>query len=201
MILVQDALAGFALGLSLIIAIGAQNVFVLQQGLMRSHVFAVCITCAVSDAVLISIGVGGFHLIAKSAAWIEPLLTTAGAVFLFVYGAMSARKSIWPGETAQIGNPVSRPLASVVITCLAITWLNPHVYLDTVVFLGAISTQYGSRFSFGAGAVAASLFFFLTLGYGAQRLSHVFESQLAWRILDAIVALVMWSIAFRLFLR
>ncbi|MGI9393324.1 MAG: LysE/ArgO family amino acid transporter [Boseongicola sp.] len=201
MFLIQDALAGFALGLSLIIAIGAQNIFVLQQGLMRSHVLVVCTTCAVSDAVLISIGVGGFQLIAKSAAWIEPLLTSAGAIFLFIYGATSARISIWPGDTAKIGNLVSKPLASVVITCLAITWLNPHVYLDTVVFLGAISTQYGSRLSFGIGAVAASFFFFLTLGYGAQRLSHYFESRFAWRILDAIVALIMWTIAFRLFLR
>lgn len=201
MLFVQDALAGFALGLSLIIAIGAQNIFVLQQGLMRSHVFAVCATCAVSDAVLISFGVGGFHLIAKSILWIEPLLTTAGGVFLFVYGTLSARSSIWPGATAKIGDLVSRPLASVLYTCLAITWLNPHVYLDTVVFLGAISTQYGSRLSFGTGAVAASFFFFFIIGYGAHRLSGIFESRLAWRILDALVAILMWSIAFKLFLR
>ncbi|MGI9391677.1 MAG: LysE/ArgO family amino acid transporter [Boseongicola sp.] len=201
MLILQDAFAGFALGLSLIIAIGAQNVFVLQQGLMRSHVFAVCFTCAISDAVLISIGVGGFHLIARSVTWFEPLLTTAGAIFLFVYGAISARKSIWPADTEKIGDLVPRSLASVVTTCLAFTWLNPHVYLDTVVLLGAISTQYESRYSFGVGAVAASFFFFFTLGYAAQRLSHLFESRLAWRILYGVVAVIMWTIAFNLFLR
>ena len=198
--MVQDALAGFALGLSLIIAIGAQNVFVLQQGLMRSHVFAACMVCAVSDAILISIGVGGFHLIAGSMAWVQPLLTKAGAIFLTVYGAMSMRKSIWPAETHEIGELIKLPLAGVVIASLGFTWLNPHVYLDTVVLIGAVSTQYESRLSFGLGAVASSFIFFFTLGYGARRISHYFESRLAWRFLDAFVALVMWAIALRLFL-
>jgi L-lysine exporter family protein LysE/ArgO len=198
MILFHEALAGFALGLSLIAAIGAQNVFVLRQGLMRSHVFAVCAACAISDGVLISIGVGGFHLIAKSSEWIAPFLTTAGAAFLLIYCALSARRSIWPGDVKRIGEQKSGSLASVLSACLAITWLNPHVYLDTVVLMGTVSTQYESRMSFGAGAVVASFLFFFTLGYGARKLSGLFESRLAWRILDAVVALIMWAIALRL---
>lgn len=167
---------------------------------MRSHVLVVCTACALSDALLISFGVGGFHLIAKSSEWIEPFLTTAGAVFLLVYGALSARKSIWPGDVTKIGKLKSGSFASVLSSCLAITRLNPHVYLDTVVLMGTVSTQYASRLSFGAGAVVASFLFFFTLGYGAQRLSSIFESRLAWRMLDAIVALIMWAIALKLML-
>lgn len=198
--LFNDAFAGFALGLSLIIAIGAQNVFVLQQGILRSHVFAISLTCALSDAVLISIGVGGFGWIVQAAGWLEPILITAGASFLFAYGAISAYKA-WKPDTLKFDRSKPRSLTGAVTTCLALTWLNPHVYLDTVVLLGTVSTQYGSRYAFAAGAIAASFFFFFTLGYGASRVAHIFSNRNAWRILDIVVALVMWAIAFRLIIR
>ena len=193
----HDAIAGFALGLSLIMAIGAQNVFVLQQGILRSHVFAICLTCALSDAILISIGVGGFGWIVKAAAWLEPFLITAGASFLFVYGAISAFKA-WKPDTLNFDRTKPSSLMGAVTTCLALTWLNPHVYLDTVVLLGTVSTQYSSRYAFAAGAIVASFFFFFTLGYGASRVAHIFSHRNAWRILDIVVALVMWAIALRL---
>lgn len=196
----NDAFAGLLLGLSLIVAIGAQNVFVIQQGLRHSHVFAVCLVCALSDAILITIGVGGFHLIAATADWVEPVLTLGGAIFLFFYGAISAYRAIWPKAGTKIGAGERQPFTAVIITCLALTFLNPHVYLDTVVLMGAISTQYGNRLAFGVGALAASFVWFFSLGYGARRMAHVFESQLSWRILDSIVALVMWAIALRLVL-
>ncbi len=196
----QDALAGFALGLSLIVAIGAQNVFVLQQGLLRSHVLAVVLTCAISDAILISIGVGGFHLIAESAAWVEPFLTTGGAIFLLIYGALSMRRALWPAHAMKVGKGTEQSLTAVMLTCLAFTWLNPHVYLDTVVLMGTVSTQYDSRLAFGTGAVLSSFAFFFALGYGARRLAHVFENQTAWRVLDFCVALFMWAIALKLML-
>ena len=196
----NDAAAGFLLGLSLILAIGAQNVFVIQQGLRHSHVFAVCLTCALSDAMLIALGVGGFQIIADAAPWFEPVLTIGGAVFLFVYGCMSAARAIWPERGTKITTGARQPLMTVLATCLALTFLNPHVYLDTVVLLGAVSTQYDSRLAFGAGAVCASFIFFFSLGFGARRMAHVFESQRAWRVLDTFVAVVMWSLAAMLLL-
>ena len=194
----QNFIAGLLLGLGLIIAIGAQNVFVLQQGLRRSHVFAVCLTCALSDALLITIGVGGFQLVAAQAAWVEPVLTIGGALFLFVYGAMSARRAIWPQSEISVGEGKRQPLFAVLMTCLALTFLNPHVYLDTVVLMGAVSTQYDPRIAFGAGAVVASFLWFFSLGYGAGKISHLFENPRTWRFLDSFVALVMWSIAAKL---
>lgn len=198
--IVNDAIAGLLLGLGLIIAIGAQNVFVIQQGLRQSHVFAVCLTCAVSDALLITIGVGGFHILANSAPWIEPALTFGGAMFLFIYGCMSAARAIWPERAKKIDKGERQPLMTVLATCLALTFLNPHVYLDTVVLMGAVSTQYDYRLAFGVGAVAASFLFFFSLGYGAKRMAHIFESARAWRFLDSFVAFVMWSLALKLLL-
>ncbi len=200
MIVLNNFIAGLLLGLGLIIAIGAQNVFVLQQGLRRSHVFAVCLTCALSDALLITIGVGGFQLVASQADWIEPVLTLGGALFLFAYGAISARRAIWPHASVKVGTGEKQPLPAVLATCLALTFLNPHVYLDTVVLMGAVSTQYEPRLAFGLGAVAASFVWFFALGYGAGRISHWFESPRTWRILDSFVALIMWGIALRLVL-
>lgn len=198
MISFPDALSGFALGISLILAIGAQNVFVLQQGIRRSHVFAVCLTSAASDAFLIAVGVGGFHLLGEAAAWLEPLLTKAGAIFLFLYGLLSAARAIWPQNLEKIGSGKEQTLTVAILTALAFTWLNPHVYLDTVVLLGAVSSQYASPFSFGFGAVVASFVFFFSLGYGARRVAHLFESPVAWRILDTCVTIVMWILAYNL---
>ncbi|RMA41634.1 LysE/ArgO family amino acid transporter [Rhodophyticola porphyridii] len=190
---------GFALGFSLILAIGAQNAFVLRQGLRRAHVFAVCLTCAVSDAVLITLGVTSFAVVAEALPWLAPAFRYGGAAFLIVYGAR-AFLAAWRGADAlQAGRSGAGSLRATVLTCLALTWLNPHVYLDTVMLLGSVSTQYGDAAAwFGAGAVASSFVFFFGLGYGARLLAPFFARPRAWQILDLLVGMVMWAIAAKL---
>ena len=188
--------AGLALGLSLILAIGAQNAFVLRQGLRGDHVFAVVLTCALSDAVLITAGVSGFAALAEAAPWIAPLLRWGGAAFLIVYGAKAALAAWRGGEALRAADDGAAGLRRAVLTCLALTWLNPHVYLDTLVLLGSVASRFEGRvWAFGSGAVAASFLFFFGLGYGARLLRPVFARPAAWRVLDALIALVMWSIA------
>ena len=188
--------AGFAVSLSLIMAIGAQNAFVLRQGIRRSHVEIVVLTCILSEAVLITSGVAGFGALMESAPWVEPLAKWGGAAFLIVYGALSARRALTKAEALVAGDGPRQTVLSAVLTCLAMTWLNPHVYLDTVILLGAIAAQYDDdRWTFGAGALTASTVFFLALGYGAKRLAPLFARPAAWRVLDMGVAVVMWSIA------
>ncbi|MCH8464955.1 MAG: LysE/ArgO family amino acid transporter [Roseinatronobacter sp.] len=193
-------LTGLAMGLTLILAIGAQNAFVLRQGLRGEHVFAVCLTCALSDAALIILGVSGFSKIAAILPWIEPVMRYAGAGFLLWYGARSLRAALSSGAALHVsGEGATVPLASTLLACLAITWLNPHVYLDTVVLLGTISTGFpGQEAIFGAGAVFGSFLFFFALGYGATRLRPVFAKPSAWRVLDGTIAVVMWAIAAKL---
>lgn len=190
---------GFFLGLSLILAIGAQNAFVLRQGLRREHVFAVCLVCALSDAVLICAGVAGFGLASDALPWLEPVLRYGGALFLAVYAARSLRSALRNhGSLAPSSRP-SAGLGATLLTCLAFTWLNPHVYLDTVILLGSISSQYeGRKLAFALGAMTASFAFFFTLGFGARLLRPVFASQTAWRVLDVLVGLAMLAIAVKL---
>ncbi len=192
-------LPGFLLSLSLILAIGAQNAFVLRQGLRQEHVFAVCLVCAVSDALLIAAGVAGFGLASNALPWLEPVLRYGGALFLFAYAARSLRSALRNHGSLT---PSSRPTAGLGATlaaCLAFTWLNPHVYLDTVVLLGSISSQYeGQKVAFALGAMAASFVFFFTLGFGARLLRPMFASQAAWRVLDALVGIAMLAIALKL---
>ncbi len=190
---------GFALSFSLILAIGAQNAFVLRQGLRRAHVFAVCLTCAVSDALLIALGVSSFAVIAEALPWITPVFRYGGAAFLIVYGAKAFWAAWTGGEALAAGGAGVGSLKATILTVLALTWLNPHVYLDTVVLLGSVSTQYGeAALWFGVGAVAASFVFFFSLGYGAQLLAPFFARPRAWQILDVVVGLVMWAIAAKL---
>ena len=193
-------LAGLAMGLSLIVAIGAQNAFVLRQGLRNVHVFWVCLTCALSDLVLILIGVGGFGHAAAEMPWLEPVMRYAGGVFLAWYGFRSLRAALRASDALRVGDEaVPESLGRTLLTCLAITWLNPHVYLDTVVLLGTISTGFkGAETSFAAGAVSGSFLFFFALGYGAIWLRPVFAKPLAWRVLDGAITLVMWAIAVKL---
>ena len=194
--------AGFGTGFSLILAIGAQNAFVLRQGLVRRHVFWVCLTCAASDAVLIAIGVGGFAGIAGAAPWAVGVLTWAGAAFLIVYGALSLRRAARPGALRAAGDATGS-LRATLATTLALTWLNPHVYLDTVALIGAVSTAYpplAPKLAFGIGAVSASFVFFFGLGYGARLLAPVFARPRAWQVLDVAIALIMWSVAAALIL-
>lgn len=191
---------GFGLSLSLIVAIGAQNAFVLRQGLRREHVFWVCLTCGVSDALLIAAGVAGFGALAEAAPWFETLMRYGGAAFLLVYGWRNALSAWRGGEVLQADGQGPASLRRTVLTLLALTWLNPHVYLDTLVLLGSISAQYDSRLAFGTGAVLASITFFFALGYGARLLQPVFAKPLSWRVLDGLIALTMWTIAASLLL-
>lgn len=190
---------GFLLSLSLILAIGAQNAFVLRQGLRQEHVFAVCMVCALSDAVLIAAGVAGFGLASNALPWLEPVLRYGGALFLLIYAARSFRSALRNHGGLTPSSRQAAGLGATLATCLALTWLNPHVYLDTVVLLGSISSQYeGRKVAFALGAMAASFVFFFTLGFGARLLRPVFASQAAWRVLDALVGLVMLAIAVKL---
>ncbi|MFD1341323.1 LysE/ArgO family amino acid transporter [Litorisediminicola beolgyonensis] len=189
-----SALAGFSLGLSLILAIGAQNAFVLRQGLRRAHVFWVVLTCALSDAVLIAAGVAGFGALAEAVPGLETAMRLFGAAFLLWYAGRALR-SAWTGGEALTAGEGAGSLRVALLTCLALTWLNPHVYLDTVVLLGAISAQYSDRLAFALGAMTASFVFFFSLGYGARLLAPLFARPLAWRVLDLVIALTMAAIA------
>ncbi|SEK29087.1 L-lysine exporter family protein LysE/ArgO [Roseovarius azorensis] len=190
----QAILAGFALGFSLILAIGAQNAFVLRQGLRREHVLAVVLVCALSDALLVSAGVAGFGALAELVPGLEPAMRYGGAAFLILYGARSFRAA-WRGGSVLEAGAGTGSMRRAVLTSLALTWLNPHVYLDTVVLLGSVSAQYEDRLGFATGAVAASFVFFFSLGYGARLLAPLFRRPTSWRMLDAGVGGVMWSIA------
>ena len=192
-------IAGFAIGLSLIVAIGAQNAFVLRQGIRKSHVGKVILTCILSDAILILAGVAGFGALTRAFPMFEPVARYGGAAFLFVYGLLSMRRALVKTEKLEAKGAAEHSAYTAVMTCLALTWLNPHVYLDTVVLLGAIASQYGpDRWVFGAGAVTASAVFFLALGYGATLLQPYFAKPMSWRILDMAVGILMWSIAYAL---
>ncbi|WGW02290.1 LysE/ArgO family amino acid transporter [Tropicibacter oceani] len=195
----QAAMAGFALGLSLILAIGAQNAFVLRQGLRRAHVLPVVLVCAVSDALLIAAGVAGFGALAEAVPGLEWAMRLFGAAFLVWYGARTLL-SAWRGGGALQAGQEAGSLRAAVLTCLALTWLNPHVYLDTVVLLGAVSSQYEARLAFALGAMTASFVFFFSLGYGARLLAPVFARPVAWRVLDLVIGLTMWAIAAKLLL-
>ena len=228
-----SALAGLGLGLSLIVAIGAQNVFVLRQGIRREHVFAVAAICAVSDLTLIMVGVSGIGAVLNAVPWLVDVIRWVGAAFLVGYGLLAARRAFKPGGEALVADdttdvpdsadartgtpaaladsgtsarfgtsatviaptrtrPVRSTLTVAVLTCLALTWLNPHVYLDTVFLLGSVANTHGDgRWAFAAGASVASIAWFFGLAYGARLLGGVLASHRAWRILDAIIAVVM----------
>ncbi len=190
------AINGFLLGASLIIAIGAQNAFVLRQGLARSHVFVICLTCSLSDAVLIAVGIGGLATLISASPLMIQAATIGGAGFLLVYGLLAFRRAFFTGGLeAAVEKPAG--LAGAMAACLAFTFLNPHVYLDTVVLVGALSASYAgaARFAFGAGAALASFVWFFGLGFGARRLAPVFASRRAWQAFDIAIGVIMWSLA------
>ncbi|MBY5754279.1 LysE/ArgO family amino acid transporter [Rhizobium changzhiense] len=192
-------ITGLMMGLSLIVAIGAQNAFILRQGLRNEHVFAVCLACAVSDAALIVLGVTSLHQIARFMPWFDPVMRYGGAAFLVWYGAKSLYSALRSSAALTAGEAKPSSFRQTLATCLALTWLNPHVYLDTVVLLGTISTRYpGQQASFAVGAVTGSFLFFFSLGYGATRLRPIFSKPSSWRMLETLVAFTMWIIAFKL---
>lgn len=188
-------LSGFALSFSLILAIGSQNAFVLKQGIKRHHVFVVCAVCALSDALLISLGVAGFGAMVKQFPAIETVARYAGAVFLAVYALLSFKSAFGNNHAMTAAGDAQQPVLKTVAICLAFTWLNPHVYLDTVVLLGSISTQYQAQGLFALGAMSASLVFFFSLGYGARMLAPVFSRPKAWKVLEFVVGVMMATIA------
>jgi L-lysine exporter family protein LysE/ArgO len=197
--MLEAAGAGFVVAISLIAAIGAQNAFVLRQGIRREHVLAVVLTCALSDAVLIAAGVGGFALVSGAVPWLPDVMLWGGVAFLVVYGALRFRAA-WQGGAALMPAPGgAAPLGKVLATCLVLTWANPHVYLDTVVLLGSISTQYSPyQTAFGVAAAAGSFVFFSALGFGARLLGPVFAQPRAWVVLEVVVGCTMWAIAAKL---
>ena len=190
---------GFSLGLSLILAIGAQNAFVLKQGLKGEHVFWVSLTCAISDAALIAAGVFGFHVLIQRAPWLEPGSRYAGAAFLLWYGGRSMLAALKSSAALQPTGTDPTSIWQTLAACLAFTFLNPHVYLDTLVLIGSVSTQFpGRRLAFGLGAASASFVFFFTLGYGARLLRPLFQKPRTWQDLELIIGITMWSLAYRL---
>lgn len=189
---------GFALSITLILAIGAQNAFVLRQGLRQSHVFWVCLTCAVLDAILIVAGIAGFGALALAVPWFESVMRYGGAAFLIWYGWLNAVSAWRGGSSLEASADDEKSLSSTLWTLVALSLLNPHVYLDTVVLIGSISAQYEDRVTFGFGAVTASLTFFFMLGYGARFLRPLFANPRSWQVLDALIAMTMWAIAIKL---
>jgi L-lysine exporter family protein LysE/ArgO len=193
------AIYGYLTSVSLILAIGAQNAFVLRQGIRREHVGAVVAVCAISDAVLIAAGVAGFGAVSGAVPWITDAMLWAGVAFLVVYGAMRFRAAMQGGAALMPAPGAAASLKSVVATCLVLTWANPHVYLDTVVLMGSISTQYAPHgVIFGLAAALGSVSFFSALGFGARLLAPVFAKPKAWVVLEVVVGLTMWAIAAKL---
>ncbi|MEU0447650.1 LysE/ArgO family amino acid transporter [Streptomyces tendae] len=186
------AAAGFGTGLSLIVAIGAQNAFVLRQGVRRDAVLAVVGICALSDALLIALGVGGVGAVVV--AWPGALTAVGwiGGAFLLCYGALAARRVFRPSGALRADGDAAGSRRRAVLTCLALTWLNPHVYLDTVFLLGSVAADRGPlRWTFGLGAAVASLVWFAALGFGARYLGRFLARPAAWRVLDGLVAATM----------
>jgi L-lysine exporter family protein LysE/ArgO len=182
---------GFLTAFTLIAAIGAQNAFVLRQGIRREHVMPVVAVCTVSDMALIAAGIGGFGALIAAHPDIVTVAKVGGAVFLTIYGLLAARRALRPSTLSPSATEPAR-LAGVLGTCLALTFLNPHVYLDTVVLLGALANQHtDGRWLFGVGAVTASAVWFTSLGFGARRLSGLFAAPMTWRILDGFIAVTM----------
>lgn len=186
---------GFLTSFTLIAAIGAQNAFVLRQGIRREHVLPVVALCTVSDLVLIIAGIAGFGALIAAHPDVVTVARLGGATFLVGYGLLAARRALRPGTLTPSETAPAR-LASVLLTCLALTFLNPHVYLDTVVLLGALANEHkDARWTFGVGAVTASVVWFTSLGFGATRLSGVFAKPTTWRILDGVIAVMMIGLA------
>ncbi|PCJ29717.1 MAG: amino acid transporter [Rickettsiales bacterium] len=195
-------LTGVGIGAGLIIAIGAQNAFVLKKGITKSHIFIVAITCSVIDAVLIIFGICGLGDFISENEQLLQITKYGGAVFLFYYGARSFYSSIYLTHSlADEAQSKAGDLKKTILTLLALSLLNPHVYLDTIVLLGSIGAQMeeGERLYFALGAVCASFMWFFSLAYGAGHLSRFFKSSASWKILDACIGVIMWSIAVSLF--
>ena len=189
---------GLLTGLALIVAIGAQNAFVLRQGVRREHVGAVVLVCMASDAVLILAGTAGVGALVQAVPWLLEVLRWGGALYLLWFAVSSLRAALRP--QGLVAEQAPRTAGSVIATTLALTWLNPHVYLDTVVLLGSLANQHGpdARWIFAGGAVVGSVVWFSALGYGARALSGVLSSPRTWRVVDLVIGVVMLALAVNL---
>ncbi|MFC7291527.1 LysE/ArgO family amino acid transporter [Hirschia litorea] len=191
-------LTGFSLSMSLIIGIGAQNAFILRQGMRREHVLPVVLVCAFSDAILLIAGVVGFGVLVAKIPWIVDLVRYVGVGFLVLYGAMKFHAA-WKGTGGMdIAEKAPTLLLPTVLTAIALTWLNPHVYLETVMLLGAVAAQSDNKVAFATGAVMSSFVFFFSFGYGARLLTPLFVKPVSWRYLDFGVGVLMLLIAAKL---
>jgi len=193
-------LTGLLIGGSLIIAIGAQNAYVLKQGLLKRHVFLICFICALSDAILIALGTSGVGSFIKNYPdWIKAI-TWFGAAYLFIFGLMSFRSALDNQSLEIASEGTSQSTKTVISTVLALTFLNPHVYLDTVLLIGSIASPYSDtdRLYFTIGAISASFIWFFSLGYAARFLLPLFKKPSAWKILNTLIGFVMWWIAYQL---
>jgi len=194
--------AGLGTGLSLIVAIGAQNAYVLRQGLRRRHVPAIVTVCAVSDLALIALGVAGLGALVRARPGVLGVIGWAGAAFLVGYGLLAARRALRPGTLAagaSAEDAADSSMRGSVLTCMGLTWLNPHVYLDTVLLLGSVAAGYGAhRWLFGIGAGLASVLWFSGLGFGARYARPLFARPAAWRVLDSAIAVTMIVIGVRM---
>jgi L-lysine exporter family protein LysE/ArgO len=190
------ALAGLGFGLSLIVAIGAQNAFVLRQGLIREHVLLIVSICAAADAILIFAGIAGLGALINSVSWLLLVIELVGGIFVATYGVLAARRALRAEALTPDSGATGMTTLVAVTTTLGLTFLNPHVYLDTVLLLGSVGGTYGvNRWWFGAGAALGSILWFFSLGFGARLLRPVFAKPIAWRILDIAIAVVMFAIA------
>ena len=199
--MLADFWGGLATGLALIVAIGSQNAFVLRNGILRSHVLPIVAFCALSDALLIVAGIAGAGALVRGNTTLMLLTRYGGAIFLAWYALLAARRA-WQSSHLQLTQEGVMPLGTALAACFGFTFLNPHVYLDTVILVGSLAAPYSgsARLAYTLGAVAASFSWFFALGYGARILTPLFAKPVAWRILDAIIALVMVSIAGKLML-
>lgn len=193
-------LAGLGASLGLIVVIGAQNAFVLRQGIKREWVLPVVVLCALSDAVLIFAGVAGIGAAVQGAPLLLQVIRWVGAAFLVAYGFFAARRALHPGALRAAGGTGPAGLAATLGTVLALTWLNPHVYLDTVLVLGSIAAHHGptGKWWFGVGAGLGSIVWFTGLGYGARLAAPLLSRPRAWQVLDVLIGLTMLTIAFQL---
>ena len=188
---------GLSVGLGLIAAIGAQNAFVIKQGILKNQVFIIVLTCFIIDAILIALGVGGFGKLISSSTTMLSIAKYGGAAFLALYGLRSFR-NVFKEEVMYLSNDNSKLSAKkAFVTVLALSLLNPHVYLDTCVLIGTIGSQFdvGDRLYFALGAIIASFIWFFTIGYGARLLLPVFQNPIAWKILDFLTGVIMLAIA------
>ena len=192
-------ISGFFLSLSLIVAIGPQNAFVLRQGLLRKHVVPIVLFCALSDIILITLGVFGFGTIISELAWLSKYMFFIGGIWLTMYGILRIREAYIADSYLDNLNSEKTTLKLALTNCAALTWLNPHVYIDTLILIGTVSVKYEDNLFFCAGAGLASALFFFSLGFGARILSPLMSSRKAWQVLDAIIAIIMFIIAYSMF--